>query len=92
MPFAGPFVPTQALVAALPRVAYQVFFDTQTPAAVAELERDIRRTLRGTLRHVGFSPPEDFLTSLDTYLGAWDHFEEVLFSVPLVLKGQATKL
>lgn len=77
MPYAGPFVPTRALAAAHPRLAYQVFFDTQTHEAAAELERDIRRTLRGTLRHVASPLPEDFLTSLDTYMGAWDHLEEV---------------
>ncbi len=79
MPYAGPFVPTQALVTAHPRLAYQLFFDAQTHAAVTELERDIRRTLRGTLRHVTSPPPEDFLTNPDTFLGAWDHLEEVIF-------------
>jgi len=77
MPCAGPFVPMRALVAAHPRLAYQVFFDTQTHEAVAELERDIRRTLRGTLLHLTSPRPEDFLTSSDTFLGAWDHFEEI---------------
>ena len=77
MPYAGPFVPTHVLAAAHPRLAYQIFFDTQTHGAATELERDIRRTLRGTLRHVASPPPEDFLTSSDTFLGAWDHFEEV---------------
>jgi soluble epoxide hydrolase/lipid-phosphate phosphatase len=77
MPCAGPFVPTQALAAAHPRLAYQVFFDTQTHEAAAELERDIRRTLRGTLGPVNFPMPEDFLTSSDTFMGAWDHVEEV---------------
>jgi soluble epoxide hydrolase/lipid-phosphate phosphatase len=77
MPCAGPFVPTQALAAAHPRLAYQVFFDTQTHEAAAELERDIRRTLRGTLGPVNFPMPEDFLTSSDTFMGAWDHVEEI---------------
>jgi len=77
MPYAGPLVPMQALAAAHPRLTYQIFFDTQTHAAVTELERDIRRTLRGTLRDVASPPPEDFLTSSDTFLGAWDHFEEI---------------
>ncbi len=91
MPYAGPLVPMQALVAAHPRLAYQLYFDKQTHAAVTELERDIRRTLRSILRHVASPPPEDFLTSLDTMLGAWDRFEEVLFSIPLVLKKRLAK-
>ncbi|KAH9180053.1 Alpha/Beta hydrolase protein [Lactarius sanguifluus] len=77
MPCAGPFIPTQTLVAAHPRLAYQLFFNSQTHAAATELERDIRRTLRGTLRHVASPPPEDFLTNPETFLGAWDHYEEI---------------
>jgi soluble epoxide hydrolase/lipid-phosphate phosphatase len=64
-------------VMAHPRLTYQLFFDKQTPAAVAELNRDIRRTLRGTIRSVASPPPESFLTSLDTFIGAWDHIDEV---------------
>ncbi|KAH9963261.1 alpha/beta-hydrolase [Russula dissimulans] len=50
----------------------------QTPAAVAELNRDIRRTLRTTLRNVASPPPEVFLTSKDTFMGTWDSVDEVL--------------
>ena len=67
----------RALAAVHPRLTYQLFFDTQTHRATAELERDIRRTLRGSLRHVASPAPEDFLTSSETFLGAWDHIEEV---------------
>lgn len=63
-----------------PRLAYQLFFDRQTTAAIAELDRDVRRTLRGTLRDVTSPPPESFLTSPDTFLGAWDGVDEVCFS------------
>lgn len=65
-----------------PRLAYQLFFDRQTPAAIAELDRDVRRTLRGTLRDVASPPPESFLTSTDTYLGAWDGVDEVRLCFP----------
>jgi soluble epoxide hydrolase/lipid-phosphate phosphatase len=44
--------PDGALIEGASRLAYQLFFDKQTPAAIAELDRDIRRTLRGTLRDV----------------------------------------
>jgi soluble epoxide hydrolase/lipid-phosphate phosphatase len=67
------------------RLSYQLFFDKQTPAAIAELNRDIRRTLRGTLRDLASPPPESFLTSQDTFIGAWDDFDEVCFSVSVVL-------
>jgi soluble epoxide hydrolase / lipid-phosphate phosphatase len=67
-------------VAAHPRLAYQLFFDSQSSAAAAELERDVRRTLRGTLRDVASPPPESFLTSPETYTGAYDSIEEVRFS------------
>ena len=70
----------QALVAAYPRLAYQFFFDRQSSAAAAGLERDVRRTLRGTLLDVASPPPETFLTSPDTYTGALDSVEEVRFS------------
>ncbi|KAN0124485.1 alpha/beta-hydrolase [Russula decolorans] len=77
MPSAGPRVPTEALVKAHPRLAYQLFFDKQTSAAIDELDRDVRRTLRGTLRGVASPPPESFLTSPDTYIGAWDGVDEI---------------
>ena len=81
MPSAGPRVPTEVQVKAHPRLAYQLFFDKQTSAATDELDRDIRRTLRGTLRDVASPPPESFLTSPDTFIGAWDGVDEVCFSV-----------
>jgi len=70
-------VPTETQAKALPRLMYQLFFDRQTPEAVAELNRDIRRTLRGTMRDVASPPPESFLTSSETFIGAWDHVDEV---------------
>ena len=75
----------EAQVAAHPRLTYQLFFNRQTSAATAELNRDVRRTLRGTLRDVASPPPDSFLTSPDTFLGAWDDLDEVCFSDPLVL-------
>ncbi|KAI9512737.1 alpha/beta-hydrolase [Russula earlei] len=77
IPAAGPLVPKEAQVAAHPRLAYQLFFNKQTSAAIAELNRDIRRTLRGTLRNIASPPPDNFLTSPDTYLGAWDGVDEI---------------
>lgn len=67
-----------------PRLAYQLFFDKQTSAATDELDRDVRRTLRGTLRDVASPPPESFLMSPDTFIGAWDGVDEVRSSMSRV--------
>ncbi|KAH9999509.1 alpha/beta-hydrolase [Russula vinacea] len=77
IPAAGPRVPTELQATAHPRLTYQLFFDRQTSAATAELDRDVRRTLRGTLRDVASPPPANFLTSPDTFLGAWDGVDEI---------------
>jgi len=71
-PAAGPFVPISALVPEFPHLAYQIYFAGQTPAAIAELNADIRRTLRATLRTVASPPPSDFLLSNSSYLVAWN--------------------
>lgn len=78
-------MPTELQATAHPRLTYQLFFDRQTSAATAELDRDVRRTLRGTLRDVASPPPASFLTSPDTFLGAWDGVDEVGFLASLVL-------
>ena len=79
-------MPTEVQVVAHPHLAYQLFFDKQTPAAIAELNRDIRRTLRGTIRDVASPPPDGFLASRDTFIGAWDNHDEACFSVPVILR------
>ncbi|KZV66779.1 alpha/beta-hydrolase [Peniophora sp. CONT] len=75
MPYAGPFVPMSALVPQLPHLAYQVYFDNYTAKASAELDKDVRRTLRATLRTVASPPPEGFLSSTDNFLGAYGDAE-----------------
>lgn len=45
--------------------------------AVAELDEDIRRTLRGTYRSVQSPTPDAFLTSTSSFLGAYDDIPEV---------------
>jgi pimeloyl-ACP methyl ester carboxylesterase len=91
IPAAGPHVPTEHQVKAHPRLAYQLFFDEQTPTAIDELNRDVRRTLRGTLRDVATPPPDSFLTSRDTYVGAWDGVDEVAFFLALLGLGPCVK-
>ena len=77
-------MPTTALLEHLPRLSYQVFFDEHTSDAVNELKKDIRRTLRGTLRTVDSPPPEAFLMQTDSFLAGWSDVKEAimfLFSV-----------
>jgi soluble epoxide hydrolase/lipid-phosphate phosphatase len=64
-------------VQAFPHLAYQVYFADQTSAAVAELNADIRRTLRATLRTVASPPPADFLLSNSSYLAGWKNVSNV---------------
>lgn len=45
--------------------------------AVAELDEDIRRTLRGTYRSVKSPTPDAFLTSTSSFLGAYVDIPEV---------------
>jgi len=71
IPSAGPFVPTKHLVAVLPKLAYQVYFDTKLDEAIEELNKDIRRTMRATLRTVASPPPDEYLKSVNSFLDAW---------------------
>jgi soluble epoxide hydrolase/lipid-phosphate phosphatase len=74
---AGPFADSAQLAAVMPKLAYQVFFENHTTEAVAELNKDIKRSLCATLRTVNSTPPDSFLTSTSTYLGAYDNVTEV---------------
>ncbi|KAG5351745.1 hypothetical protein C0989_005042 [Termitomyces sp. Mn162] len=77
IPTAGPFVPVRQLVSAFPRLTYQLYFDSKLDAAVAELDKDIRRTIRATLRTVDSPPPDAYLRSADSFLDAWSHVDEI---------------
>ncbi|KAI0303057.1 Alpha/Beta hydrolase protein [Russula brevipes] len=76
-PAAGPFVPISALVPEFPRLAYQIYFAEQTAAAIAELNTDVRRTLRATLRNVKSPPPSDFLLSNSSFLAGWQNVSTI---------------
>ncbi|KAJ3550596.1 hypothetical protein NMY22_g365 [Coprinellus aureogranulatus] len=75
LPAAGEHLEVKDLVSFLPKMTYQLFFDLKTEEAIAELDADIRRTMRGTLRTIDSPPPESFLTSNSTFLGAWNGIE-----------------
>ncbi|CCM05727.1 uncharacterized protein FIBRA_07959 [Fibroporia radiculosa] len=77
MPSEGSFAPSSALVPYLPRLAYQIYLGESPDSASVELNKDVRRTLRATLRTVASPPPETFLESTTTYLGAWKEVKEI---------------
>ncbi|KAF8189740.1 Alpha/Beta hydrolase protein [Pholiota molesta] len=77
IPSSGHFVPIENFLSFLPALTYQLFFDFKTKAAVEELDRDIRRTIRATLRTVSSAPPESFLKSRDSFLDAWNGVKEI---------------
>ncbi|KAJ7123197.1 alpha/beta-hydrolase [Mycena epipterygia] len=77
IPSAGPFTPMEHLVVALPKLSYQLFFNHKTPEAVAQLDKDVRRTIRATLRTVASPPPDDFLKDSTSFLNAWDAVAEI---------------
>jgi len=74
---AGPFTPAEQLAAQLKHLTYQIYFEKQTAAAVQELNRDIRRSLRATYRTVDSAPPEAFLVSRTSFLDAWSEYDTI---------------
>ncbi|KAF8075822.1 alpha/beta-hydrolase [Lyophyllum atratum] len=77
IPNAGPFVPIKHLVPMLPKLTYQLYFDSKLEIATTELDKDIRRTVRATLRTVDSAPPDAYLQSAESFLDAWGHIEEI---------------
>ena len=70
-------MPIENLLPLFPTLTYQLFFDRKTDEAIAELDKDVRRSLRATLRTADSPPPESFLQSGDSFLAAWDSVKEV---------------
>ena len=77
IPSAGPFAPLEMLVKAFPKLAYQIYFEQSTQAAIAELNKDIRRSLRAVLRSVSSPPPDSFLGGTTSFLDAYSDYEEI---------------
>ncbi|KAG7091889.1 hypothetical protein E1B28_008290 [Marasmius oreades] len=77
IPAAGDYVPVKHLVPVLPKLAYQLFFSGKTKEAIAELDKDIKRTVRATLRTGASPPPPLFLSSAESFLAAWSEIEEI---------------
>ncbi|KAN0098105.1 Alpha/Beta hydrolase fold [Tylopilus felleus] len=75
LPSSGDFQPIEFISAKIPTLSYQVYFARNTSEAIVELNKDVRRTLRGTLRSIASPPPKTFLRSRETFMGAWDGIE-----------------
>ena len=80
MPAGEVFTPVAQLVKYFPSLMYFVYFDDKMEKAVAELEGDVRRTLRAAYRSVKNPPPEGFLKSGDALLDAYGPAEVIIFS------------
>lgn len=61
----------------LPKLSYNLYFEHHTNDAIQELNTDVRRTLRGTLRTVASPPPNEFLQQTDSFLKGWSGVETV---------------
>jgi soluble epoxide hydrolase/lipid-phosphate phosphatase len=78
LPGAGDeMIPVEKLSKALPKLSYQSHFEKRTSQAAAELNKDIRRTIRATLRTVGSKPPDAFLRSRTSFLKAYRHMDKI---------------
>lgn len=77
IPSSGPFIPIAKLIVVFPALAYQLFFEDHTAAAVVELEKNVTRTIRATLRTVDSPPPAAFLKSPESYLSGWNDVDIV---------------
>ncbi|KAL9712334.1 hypothetical protein Ac2012v2_003571 [Leucoagaricus gongylophorus] len=77
MPNAGNYTPIKSLIQYFPRLAYQAYFDEKTYDAAKELDNDVRRSLRSTLRTVSSPPPDNFLESQTSYMDAWKDVKEI---------------
>ncbi|KAJ7618451.1 Alpha/Beta hydrolase protein [Roridomyces roridus] len=75
--FNWPYVLVEQLAAALPRLTYQIYFKRRTNEAIAELDKDIRRSLRAVFRTHASPPPDAFLQSQTEFLGAWADVAEI---------------
>jgi soluble epoxide hydrolase / lipid-phosphate phosphatase len=61
----------------LPKLTYNLYFQRNTDAAIAELDKDIRRSLRSMLRNVDSPPPDAYLTSRSSFLEAYQDMDTI---------------
>jgi soluble epoxide hydrolase/lipid-phosphate phosphatase len=72
---AGLYAPIEAFVTAFPKLTYQIYFRDKIDSAVAELEVDVRRTIRVLYRESNTVAPDAFLTSSTSFLTPYDGTE-----------------
>jgi len=72
---AGPYTPIEPFLTAFPKLTYQVYFRDMVDTAAAELEGDVRRTIRAVFRHSNSTAPNAFLTSSTSFLAPYDGIE-----------------
>ena len=77
LPYNGPFLGIEQLTPMLPKLSYNLYFEHNTGEAIKELNKDPRRTLRGTLRSVDSPPPDKFLQQTDSFLHGWANVDPV---------------
>ena len=69
------FTPIRMLLPAFPKLSYQIFFSEETPKAIAELNSDVARTLRATIRSARHPPPDAYLRDTTSFMKAYDDIE-----------------
>ncbi|KAG8792500.1 hypothetical protein FRC17_008590, partial [Serendipita sp. 399] len=70
-------IPIESLIAALPKLTYLIYLQKKTDAAIAELNRDIRRSLRAFIRSYHSPSAHRFLRSKHNLLKAYDDVDEI---------------
>ncbi|TFK66645.1 alpha/beta-hydrolase [Pluteus cervinus] len=71
------FIGIENFLQDFPKLAYQIYFDKSTQTAIKELDLDIRRTIRATLRTVDSPPPDRYLTSNCSFLEAYSEVQVI---------------
>ena len=72
---AGPYTSIEAFLATFPKLTYQLYFRDMVDTAAAELEVDVRRTIRIVYKHSNTTVPDAFLTSPTSFLTPFDGVE-----------------
>jgi soluble epoxide hydrolase/lipid-phosphate phosphatase len=78
-------MPVRHLVKYFSRLMYMVYFDDKMEKAVAELEGNVRRTLRATYRSIKDPPPEAFSKSGEAFLDVYCCFDVCVFWYVFIL-------
>jgi soluble epoxide hydrolase/lipid-phosphate phosphatase len=70
-----------------PKLTYQVYFRDTVDAAAAELDADVRRTIRAVYRHSNTTAPDGFLTSSTSFLTNYDGIEVSQEAKPIPIQS-----